>query len=162
IFELEKGKVFHHSWQYVGHVSMLREPGSYISRNILDQNVLILRDRDREVRAFFNVCQHRAHQLLKGEGRLTAATITCPYHAWIYDLAGRLRSARGAEKLADFDAQSIRLSPVRLASFLGSCSSIWTARHRSSRRSRARSRPRSGASRLMPRISIAPIAPSTR
>jgi choline monooxygenase len=119
IFELEKGKVFHHSWQYVGHVSMLREPGSYITRNILDQNVLILRDRDREVRAFFNVCQHRAHQLLKGEGRLTAATITCPYHAWIYDLAGRLRSARGAEKLADFDAQSIRLSPVRLASFLG-------------------------------------------
>ena len=41
IFELEKGKVFHHSWQYVGHVSMLREPGSYITRNILDQNVLI-------------------------------------------------------------------------------------------------------------------------
>ena len=119
IFESEKRKVFHHSWQYVGHVSMLPEPGSYITRTILDQGILVLRDRQGEIRAFFNVCQHRAHQLLKGEGRLTAALITCPYHAWTYDLAGGLRTARGAEKFVDFEAQAIRLSPVRLASFLG-------------------------------------------
>lgn len=119
IFDLEKRKVFHHSWQYVGHVSMLREPGSYITRSILDQNVVLLRDRQGEIRAFFNVCQHRAHQLLKGEGRLAAAAITCPYHAWTYDLSGALRSARGAETVMEFDLQSFRLSPVRLASFLG-------------------------------------------
>jgi carnitine monooxygenase subunit len=119
IFELEKRKVFHHSWQYVGHASMLREPGSYITRSILDQSVLLLRDREGEIRAFFNVCQHRAHQLLKGEGRLAAAAITCPYHAWTYDLTGALRSARGAENVMDFEAQAFRLSPVRLASFLG-------------------------------------------
>ena len=119
IFESERRKVFHHSWQYVGHVSMLPEPGSYITRTILDQGVLVLRDRQGEIRAFFNVCQHRAHQLLQGEGRLAAARITCPYHAWTYDLTGGLRTARGAEKSADFEAQAIRLSPVRLASFLG-------------------------------------------
>jgi choline monooxygenase len=98
---------------------MLGAPGSYITRAILDQNVLILRDRDGEIRAFFNVCQHRAHQLLKGEGQLAAAAITCPYHAWTYDLTGRLRNARGAEQVVDFDIQSFRLSPVRLAQFLG-------------------------------------------
>ena len=119
IFDLEKSKVFHHTWQYVGHATMLREPGSYITRNILDQSVLILRDRDGEIRAFFNVCQHRAHQLLKGEGRLASAVITCPYHAWTYDLAGQLHSARGAEKVINFDTTAIRLSPLRLGSFLG-------------------------------------------
>lgn len=119
IFELEKRKVFHHSWQYVGHFSMLPEPGSYITRSILDQNVVLLRDRQGEIRAFFNVCQHRAHQLLKGEGRLASAAITCPYHAWTYDLSGALRNARGAETVMEFDLQSFRLSPVRLASFLG-------------------------------------------
>ena len=119
IFELEKRKVFHHSWQYVGHISMLPEPGSYITRSILDQNVLLLRDRKGDIQAFFNVCQHRAHQLLKGEGRLAAAAITCPYHAWTYDLSGALRSARGTEQVVDFDLSAVRLSPVRLASFLG-------------------------------------------
>jgi choline monooxygenase len=119
IFEQERRKVFHHSWQYVGHVSMLPEPGSYMTRNILDQSVVLVRDRQSEIRAFFNVCQHRAHQLLKGDGRLAAAAITCPYHAWTYDLAGALRSARGAESIVDFDIETIRLSPVRLAGFLG-------------------------------------------
>jgi carnitine monooxygenase subunit len=119
IFELERRKVFLHSWQYVGHVSMLAEPGSYITRDILDQSVLVLRDRKGEIHAFFNVCQHRAHQLLKGEGRLAAAAITCPYHAWTYDLSGALRSARGAEKVANFEVQAYHLSPVRHASFLG-------------------------------------------
>jgi choline monooxygenase len=119
IFELERRKVFYGSWQYVGHVSMLPEPGSYITRTILDQSVLLLRDRAGEIRAYFNVCQHRAHQLLKGEGRLAAAAITCPYHAWTYDLSGALRAARGAECLPNFDLQAIRLSPVRMESFLG-------------------------------------------
>jgi carnitine monooxygenase subunit len=119
IFERERRRVFHRSWQYVGHVSMIPEPGSYIVRDILDQSVVLLRDRDGEVRAFFNVCQHRAHRLLEGEGRLKAAAITCPYHAWAYDLSGALRSARGSEHLTDFDKGSFHLAPVRLGSFLG-------------------------------------------
>jgi carnitine monooxygenase subunit len=119
IFELERRKVFFHTWQYVGHSSMLPDAGSYLVREILDQSVLLLRDRQGEIRAYFNVCQHRAHQLLKGEGRLNAAVITCPYHAWSYDFAGALRSARGTDGVVDFDKQNFRLSPVRLGSFLG-------------------------------------------
>jgi choline monooxygenase len=119
IYELEKRKIFHGSWQYVGHVSMLREPGSYITREILDQSVILLKDRDGEIRGFFNVCQHRAHRLLEGEGRLASTRVTCPYHAWAYDLDGRLRAARGLEKSPDFDIEAYGLAPVRLAQFLG-------------------------------------------
>jgi carnitine monooxygenase subunit len=119
IFELEKRRIFFHHWQYVGHISMLPLSGSYIVRNVLDQSVVLLRDRDGQVRAFFNVCQHRAHRLLEGEGSLASAAITCPYHGWTYDLTGALRSARGSEHVVDFQKHAFRLSPVRLDSFLG-------------------------------------------
>jgi choline monooxygenase len=119
IWELEKRQIFYRTWQYVGHVSMLPDPGRYLVRDIVDQSVIVLRDREGALRAFFNVCQHRAHRLLEGDGQLNAALITCPYHAWAYDLAGNLRTARGSERVASFDKDGFCLTPVRLESFLG-------------------------------------------
>ncbi|MEX2649111.1 MAG: aromatic ring-hydroxylating dioxygenase subunit alpha [Alphaproteobacteria bacterium] len=118
VFRREKSAIFHRSWQYVGHVSMLPEPGRYIVRDILDQSVVVLRDATGALKAFFNVCQHRAHRLLEGEGAL-GAVITCPYHAWVYGLDGALRIARGSERMAAFSKEEFCLSPVRLDSFLG-------------------------------------------
>jgi choline monooxygenase len=118
IFARERTAIFFRTWQYVGHVAMIREPGSYIVRDILDQSVVVLRDHAGAVRAFFNVCQHRAHRLLEGEGK-AGAVITCPYHAWAYDLTGALRTARGSERMRSFDRSAFCLSPVRLDSFLG-------------------------------------------
>jgi choline monooxygenase len=117
-FARETRAIFHATWQYVGHVSMIPEPGSYIVRDILDQSVVVLRDHGGAVRAFFNVCQHRAHRLLEGEGSL-GAVITCPYHAWAYGLDGALRTARGAERTGSFDRAAFGLSPVRVDEFLG-------------------------------------------
>ncbi len=119
IYERETRSIFHRTWQYVGHVSLLREPGSYIVREIVDQSVLVLRDRDGALRAFFNVCQHRAHRLLEGEGRLQAAAITCPYHTWTYDFGGNLRKARGSDMVAGFDPAEFSLKPVRLEQIMG-------------------------------------------
>ena len=118
IFEREKRAVFWGSWQYVGHVSMLPEPGSYLVRDILDQSVLVVRAHDGVLRAFFNVCQHRAHRLLEGEGRL-GPVITCPYHNWAYDQTGALRTARGSERMASFDPARYRLQDVALGEMLG-------------------------------------------
>ncbi|MGH6719339.1 MAG: aromatic ring-hydroxylating oxygenase subunit alpha [Alphaproteobacteria bacterium] len=121
VFAREATAIFHATWQYVGHVSMLPRPGSYIVREILDQSVVVARDLKGDLRAFFNVCQHRAHRLLEGEGTL-GAVITCPYHAWVYGLDGALRTARGAETGFDtgaFPLAKVRLAEVRLASFLG-------------------------------------------
>ena len=119
IYERETRAIFHRTWQYVGHVSMLREPGSYIVREIVDQSVLVLRNRDGALNAFFNVCQHRAHRLLEGQGQLASAAIVCPYHTWTYDLDGNLRKARGSKNITGFDPSEFGLKPVALDSFLG-------------------------------------------
>ena len=77
----------------------------------------MVRTRDGVLKAFYNVCKHRAHELLQGEGR--TARITCPYHAWTYDLGGRLIKAPHTEALVDFDPSTICLDEVQVEAFCG-------------------------------------------
>jgi choline monooxygenase len=118
VFEREKRQIFYRTWQYMGHVSMLAEPSTYLVREVGDESIVVLRDAQGELRAFYNVCRHRAHRLLEGEGRLKPL-ITCPYHAWAYDQAGALRAARGTEAIPGFDRAGIHLRPVRLETLCG-------------------------------------------
>ncbi|MEE8144900.1 MAG: aromatic ring-hydroxylating dioxygenase subunit alpha [Kiloniellales bacterium] len=118
IFADETAAIFHRSWQYAGHVSQLPEPGDYAVREIGDESVILLRDAAGELRGFYNVCQHRGHRLLEGEGHLEKI-ITCPYHAWAYDLSGALRTARGSERVHDFDKAKVCLKPVRVEALCG-------------------------------------------
>lgn len=76
-----------------------------------------MRGEDGRLRGFFNVCRHRAHRLLSGAGN--AATIVCPYHAWSYHSDGRLRHARFADRMQDFDPDEFRLPQVRVESLCG-------------------------------------------
>lgn len=115
VFAQEREAVFFRSWQYVGHVEDLPEVGSYITCSIFDQNIFITRGKDERLRAFYNVCSHRAHELLRGTGR--ARVITCPYHAWSYHLDGALRTARGSENVDGFDKGEFCLKEVRLEAF---------------------------------------------
>jgi Phenylpropionate dioxygenase and related ring-hydroxylating dioxygenases, large terminal subunit len=71
------------------------EPGCYITCRIADENIIVIRGKDGVLRGFYNVCQHRAHELLKGSGK--AKVIACPYHAWTYHADGRLRTAAAAK-----------------------------------------------------------------
>ena len=75
-----------------------------------DVPVLVVRDRDGELRGFVNVCRHRGAVLLEGCG--TRQTIQCHYHAWTYELDGSLRAAPRSEREADFDPTSLSLVPV--------------------------------------------------
>ena len=118
IFDLEKEQIFYRNWNYVGHVSMFARPSTFLVREIADQSILVLRTAEDEFRAFYNVCQHRAHRLLEGEGALQQL-IVCPYHTWAYDHEGRLQAARGAEEIPDFDKSTVCLSRVRLENFHG-------------------------------------------
>ena len=95
VLELEKREIFFKTWQYAGWVGDLKEAGDYITAELIDQSVIIVRGQDGALQGFHNVCQHRGHQLLTGCGKVAA--ITCPYHAWVYRLDGALRNARGAE-----------------------------------------------------------------
>jgi len=115
IFEQEKEAIFYRAWNFVGHVEALREPGDYVTGRILDQGIFVIRGKDGVLRGFHNVCSHRAHELLKGEGR--AKVITCPYHAWSYHADGRLRTARGCEKVEGFAKEEFCLKPVQVEVF---------------------------------------------
>jgi choline monooxygenase len=115
IYKREAEAVFFRTWQYAGHVEELREAGGYITVRILDQNIIVIRGKDDKLRAFYNVCSHRAHELLKGCGK--AKVITCPYHAWSYHADGRLRSARGSENVAGFNGAEFNLKPVQVEEF---------------------------------------------
>lgn len=117
IYEAEKDAVFYKSWNFVCHANQLEAPGSYTTVQIGDQSIAIVRGRDGEIRAFHNVCSHRAHQLLSGEGR--TRMIVCPYHAWTYELDGHLRSNSVVETVAEFEAKEFCLKPVKVEIFLG-------------------------------------------
>jgi len=117
VYKAEQQAIFHRSWWYSGHISQLRNTGDFITTNIDSQNVFIVRDKSGELKAFYNVCQHRGHELVAGSGN--AALIVCPYHAWTYALDGSLRGARNSENVAGFNKCEFALKPVRVEVFCG-------------------------------------------
>ena len=117
IYELEKESIFYRTWHYAGHVSQVSEPRSYFTTRIHNQNLFIARGSDNKLRAFYNVCAHRGHELLQGAGKKNV--ITCPYHAWAFNFDGSLLSARNSENVADFDRSQFSLKEVRLEEFCG-------------------------------------------
>ena len=116
-FRLDQAAIMARSWQWVCHREKLARPGAYIAARVAGHPVACLRDTDGTLRAFYNVCQHRAHELLQGEGEI--ARILCPYHAWLYRLDGSLARAPHTESLVGFDLAQIRLRPVQVEEFCG-------------------------------------------
>jgi choline monooxygenase len=115
--QADREAIFARSWQWVCHVEKLTEPGSYVSSTVAEMPVVVVRDRDGCLRAFYNVCKHRAHELLTGSG--VTRTIACPYHAWTYGLDGRLRGARRADRMATFDRSTVCLDQIQVEEFGG-------------------------------------------
>ena len=114
-FETDQAEIIGRSWQWVCHREKLRTPGNFITETIAGMPILVLRDHDGELRAFYNVCKHRAHELLGGEGQLK--NLVCPYHGWSYDLTGQLKAARHTNHLVDFDTRKICLDQVQVNEF---------------------------------------------
>ncbi len=113
--EIERETIFYQSWQYVCHIEKLKNPGDYIAFNIQERPLIALRDREGNLQAFYNVCRHRGHELLSGQGNVK--TIVCPYHAWCYDLKGQLFSARHSESMEEFEMSDFSLMPVQIETF---------------------------------------------
>jgi len=90
--ELELDEIFNHEWFCVGRVDEFVDPGNYRTMTIGRDPVIVLRDRGGVLRAMSNICRHRMTTLLEGAGTLKGR-ITCPYHAWTYDLDGQLIGA---------------------------------------------------------------------
>ena len=110
VLRLEQERIFRRSWQYVGVGADVAEPGQFLTARVGEVPVVVIRGRDRELRAFVNVCRHRGHEVVSGCGR--RETLQCPYHAWTYGLDGSLRSAPRADREPGFDAAGLGLLPV--------------------------------------------------
>lgn len=116
-YDIDQAAIIRKSWQWVCHGEKLRAPGAYVAAEVGGQPILLVRGRDGALRGFYNVCKHRAMRLCEGEGR--TSKIMCPYHAWTYDLEGRLKRAPETGNLVDFAIDEICLDPVRVEEFCG-------------------------------------------
>ena len=118
IAAIEQREIFERTWQLAGHVADLPEPGTYLTTNVGDQPVLVLRDHDDVVRAFRNVCRHRASCLLTGSGSCGKA-IRCRYHGWTYRLDGSLIGVPEGRNIPGLDKSRLGLHQVRAEAFCG-------------------------------------------
>jgi Rieske 2Fe-2S family protein len=119
IFSQEQKKIFFRHWYLVGHQSQVSQPGDYFLADVAGESLIVVCDKTKRIRAFYNVCRHRGSRLLEtGSGRLSAG-IQCPYHAWTYALDGQLSGAPQMEEAPGFDKSDYPLRAVNLGSWEG-------------------------------------------
>lgn len=114
---LEQDRIFAREWLCAGRAEALPNPGDFMTMQIGGEPVIVLRDRDGQLRALSNVCRHRMSTLLEGRGNTRA--IVCPYHAWTYSLDGTLRGAPAMALNEGFCKEQIALPQVRCVDWLG-------------------------------------------
>jgi choline monooxygenase len=111
IKELERRTVFARSWQMVGRVDQVREPGQYITCELAGEPLVVVRGSDQTLRGFFNVCRHHAAAVMtEPEGR--SHNLRCPYHGWTYTLEGELKGTPDFNGVCNFDRGANGLVPV--------------------------------------------------
>jgi choline monooxygenase len=115
VLRLEQDRIFRHAWQYVGHTGQAAEPGSFFSAMAGQTPVVVTHAHDGELRAFLNVCRHRGSTIAEGSGK--RETLQCRYHAWTYELDGRLRAAPRSDRETGFDADGLSLVPLALGTW---------------------------------------------
>ena len=115
--EEELQHVFSKDWYCVGRTDALANPGDYTTCELAGQPIAVVRDRDGTLRALSNVCLHRMSTLLQGRG--SARSIVCPYHAWTYNLDGSLRAAPAMSLNEGFCKDQYKLPKIRCEEWLG-------------------------------------------
>jgi choline monooxygenase len=116
--QAERRHIFGASWQFVGHSQDLVQIGDVITAQIAGYPVLAVRT-EAGLKAFHNVCRHRAGPLFDRDKGNCGQVLTCRYHGWVYTLDGRLRNARDFGVASGFDVRDFSLLPVRIESWRG-------------------------------------------
>ena len=115
---LDRDAVFARSWQGVAHAAEVAEPGQYVTATVADSPVIVVRDREGVLRAFYNVCRHRGGPLATEPSGCVRA-LTCQYHGWTYLLDGTLRGVPRWDRVELFDRKDFGLRPIRVESWEG-------------------------------------------
>ncbi|MBC3382690.1 aromatic ring-hydroxylating dioxygenase subunit alpha [Pseudomonas sp. SWRI179] len=109
VFRQDLEQIWHKDWIFAGHTFELEKPGQYLTLQIGDYPVLIIRDKSGQVRAFHNACRHRGSKVCEhAQGKV--AKLVCPYHKWTFELDGSLLFAGNMG--GDFDRTQYNLKPV--------------------------------------------------
>lgn len=111
----ERARIFGATWQPVGRLEDVPRGGSFFTAEIDERPIVVTRDAHDEVRAFYNVCRHRAGPVATGRGE--RRSLTCRYHGWTYALDGTLRSTPELGAAQGFDRACHGLVPVRVDTF---------------------------------------------
>jgi Rieske 2Fe-2S family protein len=115
----EREHLFTRTWLCAGRADAIAAPGSRAAVEVGGEPILVVRGADGGLRAFSNVCRHRGHELLACGVTTIQGTVICPYHAWVYDLDGALRSTPRFEAPAGFEPADHGLGPVRVETWGG-------------------------------------------
>ncbi|GHD58527.1 (2Fe-2S)-binding protein [Streptomyces mirabilis] len=125
-YEVEREAVFKRAWLNVGRVEDLPRKGSYFTKEIevADTSIIVERDLRGQVRAFHNICRHRGNKLMWNdfpheETRGSCRAFTCKYHAWRYDLTGKLTFVQQESEFFDLDKDDYGLLPVHCEVWAG-------------------------------------------
>jgi len=127
-FALEKERIFWREWICVAREEELPNPGDHRLLDIVGESIILVRNRQGVLRAFYNVCRHRGSQLCRADaapgmavqgGVIGGRSILCPYHQWSYDLDGHLVAAPHLGNVLGFDKSTISLYPVGVATWGG-------------------------------------------
>ena len=113
IADLESQTVFSKTWQMIGRLDLVEEPGQFITAGVADEPIVAVRGNDGVLRAFYNVCRHHAAAVVTqpcGQAQL----LHCPYHGWNYGLDGSLKGMPEFEGVKNFERQQNGLVPVKV------------------------------------------------
>lgn len=111
-YELECRNIFLRMWTPVGRIEEWPNAGDFKAFDRFGVPFIVVRDRNGGLRAFANSCRHRGARITTGEGNCNR--FVCPYHSWVYDLDGSLRTSPGMEDAVGFDRERYGLRDVRL------------------------------------------------
>jgi len=117
-FDLELDRVIRPAWQIVCHANEVPNPGDYRTLDYLGESIIVMRGDDRQVRAFTNVCRHRAMRLVPGPAGC-AKKLVCPYHAWTYENDGRLSGVPMKSEYPRLNLEENGLHPVAIEQWHG-------------------------------------------
>lgn len=115
----ERAAVFGRAWLFIGHEAEAAAAGDWIAADMAGHRLLAVRGKDGVLRAFHNVCRHRAGPLVQGAAGHCGGELVCAYHGWRYALDGRLRAATGFGAAEGFDPRALGLLAVRLETWRG-------------------------------------------
>ena len=118
-FEREIEEIQKPAWHLVCHVSDVQNAGDYFTFTGLGERAFVIRGEDGELRAFHNVCPHRAHAVVSGTSGSCEHRVRCPYHAWTFDFTGDLVAIASRKTFPPFDDGQFGLRPLEIEVFMG-------------------------------------------